>query len=1375
MIYFLAMDSLSTKNYIKNKLIEEQFDISLDIQENNKKNEKTEFNYYNTNILNKLFFTWSKKAISISNKRKLKISDINDLHEEQKTKIHINKLMKEWEKYYKNNKEKYPLLKSIFMIHYTEIIILFLVDILLILFQYILLYFYRQILNHFSSGDFNSTNLEQLNNLSLIEKIKNYQFDIYTCTFIYIFFKILSPIISFYFDFRDFILRERITNQMIALVYEKILKRNYTNSSKEEGEKINLIQIDCEKISYLFLVGPRILSMPIRVFIALFLLFQFFGKKFIYTLLVLFILLIFVLIMQILYLRNIKDILKTKDERMKILSYVFHILKYIKINGWEEEFSNKIKAKREIELYYIKKKMNIGLFRYLFNANIPLILLMVTIGIYLYSNNELEITNIFTAFHLINSLTNPLMSIPSFLNGFFTNLISVSRLENFLKSNEHDYTTHENIKSLIEDNIIIKYDKATFGININENNEYNKDENKEENNEIKKRKKSYPGIPNEIKLLSNISFTIKKGEFIGILGTYGSGKTTLLKSILNNYKLIESSSPIIINGKISYVPQNLWLMNDTIRNNILLYNKMNYEKYNKIINACQLNYDFELLQNGDLTEINLGGNNLSGGQKQRINIARCIYNDADLYLFDDIFSSIDNKVAKSIFNEIFNIYLKDKSRVLVTNEINNLSYVDKIIYLEKGEIIFYGNYEEFKKKFGEKFYIKNNHYISSKSKDSDFMEENNIENGKSNNSDKSSSDSNSNNNDILRKINKKNKILNSDYEKSNVTLPKIEMLNPLQENDTKNIFAKFSLKIYKAYIKLQGGYIIFMILLIFIICSRYLNSYRTLFITTWSKSRKMIKQKKIPLEKQTKDNYNNFYIYLKLSLYSIILNFIIEFILTRMYIFSQRYLHENMVNKFLRAPINLFHDLVPFGQIINRLTKDISVIQGIIKVNTIFIRTIFALFSSIYICLKFNKSFLFIAPLITIIDIFISTFYYSCARQIQILQKSSYSPIINVLSESILGIEIIRTANIEINSKNKFYKKLDSHLGTLIYSNGTRKYYNIRLKFISLFFLISILLYIIYYKEDFTAQAVGLILQYTENFNMKLSKVLSFFINIKSSMISIERCESALNTKSEKNPKENEEIKIKDKIWPKKGKIEFINFSAKYRQFTPLILKNINIKINPGEKIGIVGRTGSGKTSLINALFRIIDGFEGEILIDDININKLNLDFLRQHLTIVTQEPFLLEGTLKENIDPLNKYSENEIIEILNNFCLFNEIQNNYRRLRIEIKENGNNLSIGEKQLICFARAALKKSKIIILDEATSSLDINTEKIISKNMDILFKDCTVIMIAHHINIVKECDRIFVVDNGEIVENGIYDNLLSNKKSKFYELYSEIKL
>ena len=499
----------------------------------------------------------------------------------------------------------------------------------------------------------------------------------------------------------------------------------------------------------------------------------------------------------------------------------------------------------------------------------------------------------------------------------------------------------------------------------------------------------------------------------------------------------------------------------------------------------------------------------------------------------------------------------------------------------------------------------------------------------------------------------------------------------------------------------------------------------------------------------------------------------IEFLLSRMILYSQKFLHENIAYKFIRAPINLFHDLVPIGQIIIRLTRDISMIQGIIKSNVVLIRSIFSLISSIYICIKFNKSFIFIAPIITIINIFISLFYYKFAREIVIIQKNSYSPIINVLSESFLGVEIIRTAGVELNSKYKFYKTLDNHLGSLIYSKGSRKYYLMRLKFNSLFFLISILLYIIFNKENFTAQAVGLILQYLENFNSKLSNLLHFFININSLMISVERCESALNTKSEKNPNKNEEIIIKDKFFPKEGKIEFINFSAKYRPFTPVILKNINLKINQCERVGIIGRTGSGKTSLINSIFRIIEGFEGKILIDDIDINKLNLDFLRQNLTIVTQEPFLLEGTLRENIDPLNLHSEKEIIEILDSFCLFNEIQNNYRRLKIEIKENGNNLSIGEKQLICFARAALKKSKIIILDEATSSLDYNTEKIINENMEKMFKDCTIILITHRFNVVKICDKVFVVENGEIIEKGVYDNLIKDKKSKFSELYSEI--
>ena len=277
---------------------------------------------------------------------------------------------------------------------------------------------------------------------------------------------------------------------------------------------------------------------------------------------------------------------------------------------------------------------------------------------------------------------------------------------------------------------------------------------------------------------------------------------------------------------------------------------------------------------------------------------------------------------------------------------------------------------------------------------------------------------------------------------------------------------------------------------------------------------------------------------------------------------------------------------------------------------------------------------------------------------------------------------------------------------------------------------------------------------------------------IEVAMVSLERCEAVTEIKGEKIPIKDEEIKIIKGKWPNNGKIEFINFSAKYRPFTPIILKKLNLVINPGEKVGIVGRTGSGKSSIVLSLSRIIEGYQGKIEIDGIDISELNLDDLRQSITIVPQDSFLIEGTLRENLDPMNIYSDSEIIKYLDEFSLFKQIEDNNKRLNIEITENGSNLSIGEKQLICFVRAVLKKSKVIILDEATSSMDVQTEKIIQNNINENLKDCTIIMIAHHIQMVSSCQKIIVIDKGEIVECDSYDKLMNDKKSKFYELYSE---
>ena len=232
--------------------------------------------------------------------------------------------------------------------------------------------------------------------------------------------------------------------------------------------------------------------------------------------------------------------------------------------------------------------------------------------------------------------------------------------------------------------------------------------------------------------------------------------------------------------------------------------------------------------------------------------------------------------------------------------------------------------------------------------------------------------------------------------------------------------------------------------------------------------------------------------------------------------------------------------------------------------------------------------------------------------------------------------------------------------------------------------------------------------------------------------------------------------------------INFINFSASYRPDTPIILSNINIEIKPGEKIGIVGRTGSGKSSILMSLSRVIEAKSGKILIDDEDIKNINLEYLRDKLSIVAQDSFLIESTVRDNIDPLHKYTDEEILEVMNDFGLFPK--NGNEKLDLKIKEHGKNLSLGEKQLISFVRAVIKKNKIIILDEATSSLDYETEKIIQNNLKKYFKDSTVIMIAHHLQMVKECEKILVIDDGKIIESGNYLDLLKDKNSKFYSLY-----
>ena len=1265
--------------------------------QNNKKNNLSPINYINSNFFSKIFYSWANPILSLANKRPLEKDDVCRISKTQSVSYNFEKFKKIFYAKSRNKSSKYPLFISIVILHSKSLLFLFGLNMTDVGLEYIRIYFFKKIISIFSDGDFFPTHVFSLYNISHFK----YKFNIIESIIIFILIKLIASLLYNYAELESAILNRKIINETSALLMEKLLKTNNNSLGRGEGEKINLVDIDAEKIGFFFFWAPKIITFPIKIAISLYLLFDIFGHNFIYALIGLCIVLSIIIFFQSIYNRNIKYLLKFKDKRMKIVTYVFQVLKNIKLNSWDEEFIKRIDQKRDEEMNMLSKQFNIEVGIGLLNKNLNLILMTLTLSIFVTVKDELEISSLFASFQLINTITIPLMIIPIFLAQLIGNLVSIKRLQSFLLSEEHK----NNFEKINDEKIVIKFDKINFG------------------------------VKNKI-LLENIDLVENKGELIGIIGSTGSGKTFLLNAIMNNYDVISSKQEPKINGDISFCPSQPWIMTETIKNNIIFFSDFDEIKYNTIIDLCCLKKDFEKLSEGDNTMINSTCSNISEGQKIRISLARCLYQNKDIYLIDDIFSALDKNITNKIFKKAICDFLKTKTRIIILNEKSKLSFVDKIIHLEKGKIIFSGNYSQYKE-YHEQNNIKN------------ISKENNSDNNINNTKRKFSNDKNDNAIDDI--------LLLSNYKNAN------DDLNSVSRN-------KISGKTYLFYIKLQGGFLIFILLTIFIIIVKGIELYRSTIIPRLAKSYKEISKtqkklgKNIEFMSELKKNFN---IFLKLSIGTVIINFLIRFTVTRISIYAMRNIHRKMISRLIKAPINLFHDVVPVGQILNRLTQDIEIIQNIIRTVNSFIKLLFTLATCMIICYIYNKAILILSPIIVLYIIILTAYYLTAGRNLTRLQRISYSPIMTIFSETIRGLDIIRTSHVEKNTKKKFFEKIDERYGIYLFGEGCKRWHDIRRSFFIQIVFGIMILYMAYYSEFYSVRAIAIILQYTEEFLLHLINTSLFYIELENSMIGLERCEQILKIPQENyNEYSNDNLNIES--WDKNGTIEFIDYNASYRPNTPDILKNINLKINTGEKVGIVGRSGSGKSSLINALARIIEAKSGKILINNFDIRNINLNFLRKKISILPQESFLIETNLKDNIDPLNESTDDDILKIINDLSLLKNI-NQDKKLNFEIKENGNNLSTGEKKLICFARTIVKKNKIVIMDDVTSSLDDESKKIIGENIFKYFKKCTLIMITNQLEFLKKCERIIVIDNGKIIQDGTIKELLEDKNSLFSSL------
>ena len=1300
------------------------------IQSLNEPNEQEEIKlspYYKSNIFGKFFFNWTRYAMDTANKAPLKIVDFKGLAEKDQSH---NLLKPLYEKWYSKKKENSNLFldenaffKSIIKSYYLWIIALTFLNICIDSLKYLQIYFYDSIIQYFEF--YHSP-----------EKYAPPFLPIYINALGLILIKISKTFFHHQVKFTCSILGVKAANAVTALIYDKVTKTSiFIKSQISEGEILNFIQVDSEKLNFLFTSLPKILTVPFNLIISFYALFIFFGKSFIFGLTILILMILIIWYIQYKYLSNTKEMLKKKDKRMRLTTHTFHIIKILKLFGWEDEFKDNIDQKRNDELINVKNILYLTALRTFVNSNLSLLTSLASIGGYTYFFGAMEIKTLFSSTKLVKEVAVPLIDIPQFITDLNSLLISLKRIQNFLlvkdidnKNNEkekrnelNDIINNDNNDMInIGDNSAINFNNCDFGI---------------KGEEIIK-KDEYMKTGDKV-LLKNLNFSVNKGELITIIGETGCGKTCLINAILNNLELLNENSPdknrYIYSKNISYACQDPWIMNGTIRDNILFYNEFDSERYYQVVNACQLDKDFENLKHGDLTEIGSTGNNISGGQRARIALARAIYKDADIYLFDDPISSVDTYISMKIFHQGIVKLLKNKTVIYVTHDTRNLKYSNKVVVMNRFEIEFEGNFEKF---------CDNEKY-------KDIIDK-------------------AHNNKNENKINKDITEIKGEYFSN-----KDDSFGRLLR-DEDQVHGKVSWRLYDLFFRIQGGYCLFLILIMLTLSIVVINAYGKEFVSSWSNKAK----NQDDLVKE--NNYKFFMQYSTILFIGIVIQFIKEMLVAFSNFKSTKYLHEKMIFSLIHAPINLFFDVVPIGQILNRLIHDLDLSQEIIWMFNKILKSLIGLFTSIYICFMENRESIYASPIIALLAYLLLKYFITAGRDLNRLNGISRSPVISLFSETILGITTIRTFKKENPSKKKFYEKLNDHFGVMLYKYGTDNWFCMSLDLISHFYLGFVLGGAIFNIDSFDAKTVGIMLDYSSDFSEELLEVFEQGTHVEKSLISLERCDAYTKIQSENYEDEkiekNKIYSLEDKSWPNEGKVIYENYSMKYRPNCDLALKNINININSGEKIGIVGRTGSGKSSLTLSLFRIVEAFKGKITIDGKNIAEVPLKKLRRAISIVPQEPFLLEGTLKTNLDPLNLYNEQEINEVLDKVKLYQMMENDnmgrnvLKGINTEIKEYGNNLSFGCRQLLCVARAILRKSKVIILDEATSSVDQKTEDIISTAVDTMFKDSTVITIAHRINTVKKCQRIIVMNAGEIVEVGKPDDLIKDNKSKFYSLY-----
>ena len=827
------------------------------------------------------------------------------------------------------------------------------------------------------------------------------------------------------------------------------------------------------------------------------------------------------------------------------------------------------------------------------------------------------------------------------------------------------------------------------------------------------------------------------------------------------------------------------MYNSTIRQNITLdlseKKKTQYSRYLKVIDICSLREDISEFNGGDLTEIGENGFNLSSGQKRRIDIARCLYAKKDIYLLDQPTYNLDHNVGLKILVDGIYQFLKYKTRIIVTNKEEFAQYANKIIVLKKGEIIFNGNYYDLTQNEHVKNEGFNFIYNKNENEDSNLLLQhynssdivlNHLTKLSSLNSSLSRSDTIMSTT-IEEITNNSNILICPDLAKKN-TSHKLKELTYKISNDENLSKYRFQKNIFNAPIPFLEGYKLIIMACIIILEWQLTINCSDLWMMFWSGKQGTSSTK----------NWRYLVVYASFGFLGAFCVYFRNRFTTKSTNNFMKNLNLHMTYHLVKAPMNTFFNQTPKSRIINRLSFDMNNLEDNFFrcwVNILSIGTSLAIRMGIYIYFLWASSFAFI--LVTILLILLSLFYIKSAKELNRIECSLRTLLIQFLRETTFGKSTIKAFDIIGDILNEFYKQLDKLYKCRIWINLSYQWFGLILSLFSFALDLFFVLESIYggLKEHYgiKPEFFGLLLNYLFTFREELKNFQLSFSDLQGVAIAFERTNEYNNIFSENYKGVNNKININDELNInndneeifKTGKIKFVNYSLKYKLNEKLILNDINFTINSGEKIGVIGRTGGGKSTIIYAITRMVEPFSGKIIIDDIDISTLPLQILRKNISVLSYNHGISEGTLKSNLDPLNKYTEEEIklaLKKLNYW--FNENENENYGLNDHIEEGGSNLTLAEKSLISITKLLLKKnSKIIILDDLSSCLDYKTQKNVFEAIYSTFPQSTIIILTHEIKDFMQINKIMSIQNGEVVEYGDAQEL-ENDKNSYYNIF-----